>query len=423
MSHPLPRARGPITAEVRVPGSKSETNRALVLAALAQGPSHISGALISRDSDLMLAALSQLGVMVAGSAGDGWRITPPQNFTSVPDGIDCGLAGTVMRFVPPVALLTDGPTLFFGDEHATNRPMAGLLAALRQVGADVDSDSLPFTVTPPSTPGGVVEVDAAATSQFISGLLLAGARLPDGLRIQQVGASVPSRPHIGMTVHMLRSHGVRVDEVDDNTWQVHPGPIAAHDTIIEPDLTNASVFLAAAAITQGSVTIGGWPPMSQQAGGLFLDVARRFGATVDVAGHGVTLHGPQRLHAIDVDLHDASELTPVVAALGAFAEGSTQIRGVAHIRGHETDRLAALVTEFTRLGIPTTETPDGLIIEGADAPEELVGTNFETYADHRMVHAAALLALRIPDVTVTDLACVAKTMPDFEADWRAMVGA
>ncbi len=328
-----------------------------------------------------------------------------------------------MRFVPPLSILADGPTLFLGDPHASNRPMAGLLDGLRQLGAHIDSDALPFTVTPGSLLGPVVRVDSSATSQFISGLLLVGARLPEGLRIKQVGASVPSRPHIGMTVHMLRSHGVQVDELDDNTWQVSPGPITAHDMAIEPDLTNASVFLAAAALTQGSVTIPGWPEENQQAGGMFLDIARRFGATVESSGDRVTLHGPERLHGIDVDLQDASELTPVVAALGALAHGTTRIRGVGHIRGHETDRLAALVTEFTRLGIPTTETDDGLIIEGVSSPEKLTATEFETYADHRMVHAGALLALRIPGLAVTDLACVAKTMPDFEADWRAAVGA
>ncbi len=423
MLHPLPTARGPITAEVRVPGSKSETNRALVLAALAQSPTHLDGALISRDSDLMLAALTRMGVTVDGSAGDGWQITPPAKFSPVPEGIDCGLAGTVMRFVPPLALLADGDTLFFGDEHATHRPMAGLLAALRQLGATVDSDSLPFTVSPPRSPAGTVEVDSSATSQYISGLLLVAARLPKGLRITQIGASVPSRPHIGMTVAMLRSHGVRVDEIGDNVWHVHPGPIAARNMSIEPDLTNASVFLAAAAATQGQVTIEAWPAESLQPGGVFLDVARRMGATTDVAPQHVTLHGPARLQGIDVDLHEASELTPVVAALGALAEGTTRIRGVAHIRGHETDRLAALVTEFTRLGISASETDDGVIIDGVAAPEKLTATAFETYADHRMVHAAAVLALRVPGLTVTDLACVAKTMPNFEADWRAAVGA
>ncbi len=423
MSHLLPNARGPVTAEVRVPGSKSETNRALVLASLSDGPCQISGALVSRDSDLMLSGLTAMGVAVDGDAVAGWRITPPRRFRGVPDGIDCGLAGTVMRFLPPVALLAESPTHFFGDPHASNRPMAGLLDAMRQLGAGVDSDSLPFVVTPNPEPGRVVRVDSSATSQFISGLLLVAARLPHGLRIEQVSASVPSRPHIGMTVHMLRSSGVHIQEIDENTWEVSPGPLSARDMTVEPDLTNASVFLAAAAITRGSVTVPGWPAENQQAGGLFLGIAERFGATVETAGERVTLQGPDRLQGIDVDLRDASELTPVVAAMGACAEGTTRIRGVAHIRGHETDRLAALVTEFTRLGITAMETADGLVVEGASDPESLVAGEFETYADHRMVHAAALMALRIPQLRVTDLACVAKTMPDFEADWRAAVGA
>lgn len=425
MSFSLPFARGPITAQVRVPGSKSETNRAFVLAALADGSSRITGALVSRDSDLMLAALTSLGVRVEGSAADGWVLTPPARFRGVPAGIDCGLAGTVMRFVPPLALLADSPTRFFGDAHASNRPMAGLLEALGQLGVDIDAIALPFTISPQlaPSPNRVARVDSSATSQFISGLLLVAARLPQGLRIEQVGASVPSRPHIGMTVHMLRSRGVLIEEIDENTWDVSPGPIAAHDMTVEPDLTNASVFLAAAALTKGSVTVPDWPEENQQAGGQFLDIARRFGATVQQDCGNTTLHGPGRLQGIDIDLHAASELTPVVAAMGALAAGTTRISGVAHIRGHETDRIAALVTQFNRLGINATETADGLTVEGAAAPEELTPVEFETYADHRMVHAAALLALRVPGITVTDLGCVAKTMPDFQADWLAAVNA
>ncbi|MEO7586675.1 MAG: 3-phosphoshikimate 1-carboxyvinyltransferase [Arachnia sp.] len=422
MSHPLPSSPGPVTAEVLVPGSKSETNRAFVIAALADGPCTVHGALASRDSDLMIAALRSMGVTVDGDVASGLVITPAPSLRGSTAGIDCGLAGTVMRFVPPLALLAEGPTRFFGDPHASNRPMAGLLDALRQLGADVDSDRLPVTVTPGRTVGHVVRVDSSATSQYISGLLLVAARLPRGLRIEQVGATVPSRPHIGMTVHMLREHGVRVDEVDDNTWQVLPGPIEAHDMTVEPDLTNASVFLAAAAATGGSVTVPGWPAVNQQAGGLFLDIARRFGATTERDGDRVTLHGPDRLQGIDVDLHAASELTPVVATLGALAQGTTRIRGVGHIRGHETDRLAALVTEFTRVGISARETDDGLVVEGATSPADLAPVEFETYADHRMVHSAAILALRVPGLSVTDLRCVAKTMPDFERDWRAAVG-
>ena len=422
MRHALPFAPAPVTAEVRVPGSKSETNRAFVLAALADGPCTITGALVSRDSDLMIAALRQLGTIIDGSAVEGLRITPLPKLLGVPGGIDCGLAGTVMRFVPPMALLAEGPTLFRGDPHASNRPMAGLLEALRDLGAGVDSDRLPFTITPPAVPGHVVRVDSSATSQYISGLLLVGARLPQGLRIEQTGASVPSRPHIAMTVHMLRQSGVTIDETDSNTWVVSPGPIAARDMTVEPDLTNASVFLAAAAVTGGTVTIPDWPAENQQAGGLFLDIARRFGAHVHQDNNRVTLQGPEHLEGIDVDLHASSELTPVVATMGALAQGTTRIRGVGHIRGHETDRLAALVTEFRRLGITATETSDGLVVEGA-SPDNLVATEFETYADHRMVHAAAIMALRVPGLGVTDLECVSKTMPDFEADWHTAVGA
>lgn len=421
MVNALPWAPGPVTAEVRVPGSKSETNRAFVLAVLADGPCTVHGALTSRDSDLMLAALRAFGATVEGDPGQGWRISPPTELRGVPGGVDCGLAGTVMRFAPPLALLAAGPTMFFGDPHASNRPMAGLLDALRQLGAAVDSDRLPFTMTPGASTGHLVRVDSSATSQYVSGLLLVGARLPQGIRIEQVGATLPSRPHVAMTTHMLRQHGVRVDEVDDNTWVVFPSAITARDMNVEPDLTNASVFLAAAAVTGGSVTIPDWPAEHQQGGGLFLDIARRFGARVDHVEDRVTLHGPQRLRGIDVDLHSASELTPVVASLGALAEGTTRIRGVGHIRGHETDRLAALVREFTRMGITATETDDGLIVEGSTDPDALVPVEFETYADHRMVHAAAILALRVRGLAVTDLACVAKTMPDFEADWRAAV--
>lgn len=421
MAHPLPSAPGPVTAQVRVPGSKSETNRAFVLALLADGPSTVEGALASRDSDLMLAALQSFGATIEGTTASGLRIIPPERVRSVPEGIDCGLAGTVMRFAPPVALLADSATRFFGDPHASNRPMAGLLEALQQLGATVDSDRLPFTLTPPDVAGRGVRVDASATSQYISGLLLVGARLPRGVRVEQVGASLPSRPHIAMTVHMLRQHGVQVDEIDDNTWEVRPSAISAGTMVVEPDLTNASVFLAAAAVTGGTVTIPGWPTSHQQGGGLFLDIARRFGARVTQDGDRVTLQGPPRLTGIDVDLHSASELTPVVAALAALAEGTSRIRGVGHIRGHETDRLAALTTEFTRVGISTTQTADGLIIEGASEPGTLTAGEFETYADHRMVHAAAILGLRIQGMSVTDMACVAKTMPDFASDWRAVV--
>lgn len=420
MSHPLPHARGPVSGRVVVPGSKSETNRALVLAALADGPSTITGALTSRDSDLMIRALRALGASVSDGSEGGVRIVPPARFHAAPGGIDCGLAGTVMRFVPPIAALAEGPTWFFGDAHASARPMAGLLDALRSLGATVDSDHLPFTVTGPIRTGGEVTVDSSATSQYISGLMLVGSLLEGGLIVRHAGATLPSRPHIEMTVAMLRDRGVTVDEVGETAWFVHPGRISARDGQVEPDLTNASVFLAAAAATGGSVTVPGWPTHSLQPGAMFLEVASRMGATVERSGDEVTLTGTGALRGVDVDLNAASELTPVVAALAALAEGPTTIRGVGHIRGHETDRLAALAREFGRLGIRATETTDGLLVHGGGG---LAGEPFETYADHRMVHAAAILALRIPGLGVTDLDCVSKTMPDFAVDWASLVSA
>lgn len=411
----LPHAPEGVHGRVVVPGSKSETNRALVMAALGDGPSHISGALASRDSALMIEALRTLGVRVEDLGGGRIVVTPAP---LVGGGtVDCGLAGTVMRFVPPLVLLADGPVRFVGDPHASERPMAGLLDGLRQVGATVDADRLPFTVTPPKRPrGGEVTIDSSASSQFVSGLLLVGALLPGGLTVRHAGATLPSRPHIAMTTSMLTQRGVRAREVDERTWHVDEGPVGALDSLVEPDLTNASVFLAAAAVAGGEVSVPGWPATTTQPGALFLDVARRMGCEVDVAGGVATLRPGQRLRGIDVDLHAASELTPVVAALAAVADGETTIRGVGHIRGHETDRISALATELARAGIDVEERPDGLRITGG-TPSPAV---FETYADHRMVHFAALLGLVAAGSSVTDMECVSKTMPDFPELWSAL---
>lgn len=417
MTFPLPSARGPVVGEMVVPGSKSETNRALVLAAMADGPSTILGALASRDSELMIAALEALGVEVRPD-DEALRVTPPVRFRGA-EGIDCGLAGTVMRFVPPFAALADGPSSFVGDPHASERPMRPLLDGLRQLGVGVDGEALPFSLTPPAALGGEAAIDASGSSQFVSGLLLAGARLPEGLRLTHTGDRLPSLPHIQMTVEMLRARGVTIDQPDERTWVVRPGPIAALDTTIEPDLTNAAVFLAAAAATGGRVTVPGWPPASIQPGALFLDVAERMGAVVERGADRVTVAGFGPLRGVDVDLTAASELTPLVAALGALAEGTTVIRGVAHIRGHETDRLAALVAELTRAGASARETDDGLVVEGGSP---LVPAVLRTYADHRLVHFAALLALGTPGIAVNDLQCVSKTMPRFPEDWARLVG-
>ena len=407
-----------------MPGSKSETNRALVLSSLASGPSTLTGALESRDCDLMIGALRALGTVIKELGPGTLHVVPPERFHGAPEGIDCGLAGTVMRFIPPLALLADTPTRFFGDPQAAARPMSGLLSALRQLGARVDADSLPFTVCPgPLASDHDVTVDSSASSQFLSGLLLVGARLPSGLRLRHIGESVPSQPHVAMTLAMLRARGVRIDEdgTDAFSWRVQAGPVMPLDLRVEPDLTNAAVFLAAGAATGGSVTVSGWPGSSLQPGEQFLDVVERMGCTTTRDQENVTVTGPDRLRGIDIDLHGASELTPVVAALAAQAEGTSRITGIAHIRGHETDRLAALTAELRKLGVTVAEQRDGLEIVGR--PEAGDPAVLSSYADHRMVHFAAIIALNRPGTAVDDIGCVSKTMPDFPRLWNRLVTA
>ncbi len=414
-----PRAEERVHAVVRVPGSKSETNRALLLAALADGPSTITGGLDARDTQLMRDALRVLGVVVEDS-GAQWQITPAPPGYEMRGTVDCGLAGTVMRFVPPLAAATAGRVRVDGDEQAYSRPMAPLLDALRDIGARIEEDatSLPFTVTGrPDLPGGPVQLDASTSSQYVSALLLAGPRLVRGIDVRHVGATLPSLPHIAMTVAMLRERGVEVDDSARHRWVVAPGPVAARDSSIEPDLSNAAVFLAAAAITGGRVTVPGWPERTDQPGALLPGLLRDLGAEVHLDGSGLTVTGTGHLRAIDVDLSAASELTPVVAAVCALAPGTSHLRGIGHIRGHETDRLAALEAELNALGSHVVQRGDGLSIH----PRMLHGGTFRTYADHRMAHAGALLGLIVEDVTLDDISCTAKTMPQFPELWLDML--
>jgi 3-phosphoshikimate 1-carboxyvinyltransferase len=411
-----PEAPAPITATVVVPSSKSETNRALILAALASGPSVIRGGLEARDTQLMQDALRALGVDIVEDSGH-WQITPPNAFVAG-GTIDCGLAGTVMRFVPPIAALADGLVRFDGDQQASVRPMGPMLDALRVLGATVDGDALPFTISgKPQIRGGTVTLDASASSQFLSGLLLAGARYGDGIDIRHVGPEIPSRPHIQMTVAMLRERGVTIDDTAPNRWVVSPGTIQPRDLTIEPDLSNAAPFLAAAAITGGTVTVPNWPRVTLQSGDAIRDILRRFGARVALEGVNLLVQGTDHIHGVDLDLNAAAELTPVVAAVAALADHTSHIRGVAHIRGHETDRLAALETELDRLGGHVNQTDDGLTIH----PRLLGGDLWHTYADHRMAHAGALLGLVIPEIVLDDIGCTSKTMPEFEQLWTTMI--
>ncbi|MEL4357858.1 3-phosphoshikimate 1-carboxyvinyltransferase [Luteococcus sp. H154] len=421
----MPIAPGPVHAHVEVPGSKSETNRALLLAALAQAPSNITGALEARDTVLMRRALTQLGVQIE-DRGNSLRVTPPARFTAAAEPIDCGLAGTVMRFVPPLAALAGGSTRFIGDAAASDRPLTPVLDGLRQLGATVEGDAIPCTVTGPDRLAGhAVMIDSSGSSQFISGLLLAGARFPEGLVLRHEnpdGAQVPSRPHLQMTIQMLRDRGVEVAETSPNQWQVLPGPVRALDQRIEPDLTSSAVFLAAAALCGGSVTVPGWPSATTQGGDEIREVLTRMGARATLAGDELTVTGTGELRAIDVDLHGSSELTPVVAALALFANGTSTIRGVAHIRGHETDRLAALETELRRVGGAVEQTDDGLRITGVGlAGSGLEPAELASYADHRMVHTAVLIGLKVPGCSVDDVACTSKTINHFDTLWSDML--
>jgi 3-phosphoshikimate 1-carboxyvinyltransferase len=412
-----PTASRPVRGTVSVPGSKSVTNRALLLSGLAHGRSVVHGVPATRDSALMCGALRSLGV---GVRTEGETVTVDGGTLTGGGAVDCGLAGTVMRFVPPAATLADGAVVFDGDPHARERPMGTVLDALRTLGAVIDGDRLPFVLHGAGgLPGGAVTIDASASSQFVSGLLLSGARFDKGVTVHHDGEPVPSLPHIEMTVAMLREAGVAVDDAEANTWRVEPGPVAAREWAVEPDLSNASVFLAAAAVTGGEVTVAGWPAGSTQPGAEILGVLERMGATVTASEAGMTVAGPDRLQGVDVDLHEASELTPTVAALAALAEGPSVIRGVAHIRGHETDRLAALRTELAAVGAAVTETEDGLEIRPArlTAGERPWGA----YADHRMATAGAILGLVVPGVRIDDVTCTDKTIPDFPGRWAALV--
>jgi 3-phosphoshikimate 1-carboxyvinyltransferase len=407
-----------VEAVVSLPGSKSLTNRALLLAALSDGPSVVRRALRSRDTTLMAAALTALGAEV-DTSGEDWRVSPAPFDRDA--AVDCGLAGTVMRFVPPAAALSTGRVAFDGDAHMRTRPVGDLLTALRSLGVDVQDEgrgALPFVIAGTgSARGGTVVVDASASSQFVSALLLAGARYDEGVDVRHDGKPVPSLPHIDMTVAALRAHGVEVDDSDANRWSVAPGPLRAVDQTIEPDLSNAAPFLALAAVSGGTVTVRDWPSTTTQAGDALRAILTAMGCEVELTGEGLAVTGSGTLAGIDVDLHDMGELTPAVAALCALAEAPSHLRGVAHIRGHETDRLAALATELGRLGAEVTERPDGLTIE----PAPLHGGVFRTYGDHRMAHAGVILGAAVEDVLVEDIATTGKTFPDFAPFWAGLV--
>ena len=425
----------PVDAVVEVPGSKSITNRALILAALSDGPSRIGRALRSRDTDLMAEALRTLGVGITTHEIDDatvdLEVVPHYLRTERPTTIDVGLAGTVMRFLPPVAALAHGDLAFDGDRAARRRPMATLIEALRDVGVDVEDAGrglLPILVHGTGrVPGGEVMLDASRSSQFVSSLLLSGARFEAGITIRHVGGPVPSTPHIDMTIAMLADHGVRVRSVEESeisghsrrTWHVDPCDLAAIDRVIEPDISNALPFIAAALATGGRIRIRHWPRESIQPTEQVLDVIRAFGGQISTTDDSLEVIGPAELSGVQVDLRDIGETAPTFAALAALAGEPSSLHGIAHLRGHETDRLAALHAEISALGGQIEQTDDALLFR----PAGLSGNDFRTYEDHRMATCAAILGLRVPGIRVENIETTAKTLPGFPQRWNALLPA
>ncbi|WP_433297663.1 3-phosphoshikimate 1-carboxyvinyltransferase [Actinoplanes sp. CA-030573] len=414
-----PTSSAPVRASVRLPGSKSMSARALILAALADGPSVIERPLRARDTELMAAGLRALGVAVDTGDELRWRVEPGP--LRGPARVDVGLAGTIMRFLPPVAALAEGTVEFDGDPHARKRPMGPIVAALRGLGVAIEASpagGLPLTVRGAGlVEGGEAVIDASGSSQFVSGLLLSAPRFTKGLVLRHEGPPVPSAPHLRMTTHMLRAAGAAVDESLPDVWAVEPGPLHGRTWVIEPDLSGAAPFFAAAMVTGGSVTLAGWPAESWQPVAQVVEILRSIGAEVTRSEDGLTVTGTGTLRGITADLSEVSELTPVISALAALADGPSELRGVEHIRGHETDRLAALATELGKVGAEVTEFRDGLRIE----PRPLHGASLETYADHRMAHAAAVIGLAVPGIELTDVACTSKTLPEFPELWAGLV--
>ncbi|MFE5301499.1 3-phosphoshikimate 1-carboxyvinyltransferase [Streptomyces sp. NPDC056632] len=427
---PAPYAGGAVDATVTVPGSKSVTNRALVLAALAAEPGWVRRPLRSRDTLLMAEALRTLGVKIEegvgpDGSGEAWRVIPAG--LRGPATVDVGNAGTVMRFLPPVAALADGPVRFDGDPRSHERPLHGVIDALRALGARIDDDArgaLPMTVHGAGgLQGGVVETDASSSSQFVSALLLSGARFNHGVEVRHVGDRLPSLPHIRMTVDMLRAVGAQVDEPEHggepDVWRVAPSALLGRDLVVEPDLSNAQPFLAAALVTGGRVTVPDWPERTTQPGDALREIFTAMGGSCELTERGLTFTGSGRIHGIDIDLGEVGELTPGIAAVAALADSPSTLRGVAHLRLHETDRLAALTKEINGLGGDVTETGDGLHIR----PRPLRGGVFHTYHDHRMATAGALLGLVVKGVEIENVSTTEKTLPDFPRMWTEMLGA
>lgn len=413
------RGSKPVHATITIPGSKSVTNRALILSALASSPSRLRRPLRSRDTELMAQGLRSLGIgideTIEANGDENWLITPGPLFG--PTSIDVGNAGTVMRFLPPLAALANGLVNFDGDPRSHERPLGPVISALEALGVSIDHKNrfaLPLTINGSgSLKGGVIEIDASASSQFVSALLLVGPAMRDGITVKHIGDTLPSQPHIDMTVAMLRQFGATVDDSMPSQWRVEHGTLVGQDFVIEPDLSNAAPFMSIALVSGGDVTIRDWPRTTTQPGDALRDIFSRMGGKVEFTNEGLKISGTGEIHGIDIDLHDVGELTPSIAALAALADSPSSLRGIGHLRLHETDRLAALTREINGLGGKVREEASSLHFE----PSELRSGTFHTYEDHRLATAGAVIGLVIDGINVENIETTRKTLPDFPGLW------
>jgi 3-phosphoshikimate 1-carboxyvinyltransferase len=415
------RGSKPVHATITIPGSKSVTNRALILSALASSSSTLRRPLRSRDTELMAQGLRSLGIRIEESidknGDESWLVTPGPLFG--PTSIDVGNAGTVMRFLPPLASLARGLVNFDGDPRSHERPLGPVISALESLGVSIDHKNrfaLPLTINGSgSLKGGVIEIDASASSQFVSALLLVGPAMRDGITVKHVGDTLPSQPHIDMTVAMLRQFGAIVDDSQPAQWRVEPGELIGQDLVIEPDLSNAAPFMSIALVSGGEVTIRDWPRHTTQPGDALRDIFTRMGGKIEFTAEGLRISGDGRIHGIDIDLHDVGELTPSIAAVAALADSPSSLRGIGHLRLHETDRLAALTKEINGLGGKVTEEKSALRFE----PAPLHAGTFHTYEDHRLATAGAVIGLVVDGIDVENIETTRKTLPDFPGLWSA----
>ena len=413
-----------VSARVVIPGSKSVTNRALILAAQAKSPSLLKRPLISRDTELMVAGLRAMGISIKETDW-AWEITPAP--LRGPAKVDVGNAGTVMRFLPPLSALAHGDISFDGDPRSYERPLGPVIAALEDLGIEIEHGgrySLPMVLkSKGEIPGGALTIDASASSQFLSALLLIAPSTRDGIVATHKGGPLPSMPHIDMTVQMLRDFGAEVIvDKSANSWSVSAGALQGQDLVIEPDLSNAAPFLSIAMVCGGSITIADWPEVTTQPGDQLREILTAMGATISRGKDGLTITGGESIHGIDIDLHDVGELTPAISALAALADSPSHLRGIGHLRLHETDRLAALTREVNSLGGNVVEdetslhiTPHGAMGKG------LHGGTFHTYEDHRLATAGAVIGLVIPGVEIENVTTTRKTLPDFPGLWQSLV--